>query len=98
MIEVTPIQVNDKTATGLKVDLPESPAPLIMIIGSKGLVCCGFINMGAAERLGVAAAMVSGVKTFDDVLNAEVKAATTKAQALGIKVGIRGKDALKLLF
>ena len=96
MIEVTPIQVNDKTATGLKVDLPESPAPLIMIIGSKGLVCCGFINMDAAERLSVAAAMVSGVKTFNDVLNAEVKAATTKAQALGVTAGVKGKDALQL--
>ena len=96
MIEVTPIQINDKTATGLKVDLPESPAPLIMIIASKGLVCCGFINMDAAERQSVAAAMVSGVKTFDDVLNAEVKAATTKAQTLGVKVGIKGKDTLKL--
>ena len=96
MIEVTPIQVSDKTATGLKVDLPESPAPLLMIIGSKGLVCCGFINMDAAERLSVAAAMVSGVKTFNDVLNAEVKAATTKAQALGVKVGVKGKDALQL--
>lgn len=96
MIEVAPVQVNDKTATGLKVDLPESPAPLIMIIGSKGLVCCGFVNMDAAERLGITTAMVSGVKTFDDVLNAEVKAVTTKAQTLGVKVGVKGKDALKL--
>jgi uncharacterized protein YunC (DUF1805 family) len=96
MIEVTPIKIDDKTATGLKVDLPESPAPLIMIIGSKGLVCCGFINMDAAERLGITVAMVSGVKTFDDILNAEVKAATTKAQTLGVKVGVNGKDALQL--
>jgi len=96
MIEVTPIQIDNKTATGLKVDLPESPAPLIMIIGSKGLVCCGFINMNAAERLSVAAVMVSGVKTFNDVLNAEVKVATAKAQTLGVKVGVKGKDALKL--
>jgi uncharacterized protein YunC (DUF1805 family) len=96
MIEVTPIKVEDKTAIGLKVELPESPAPLVMIVGTKGLVCCGFINMYAAERLSVAAAMVSGVKTFDDVLKAEVKAATTKAQAAGIKAGMKGKDALKL--
>jgi uncharacterized protein YunC (DUF1805 family) len=97
MIEVTPFKIDDKTATGLKVELPESPAPLIMIIGSKGLVCCGFINMDAAERLGLAAAMVSGVKTFDDVLNEDIKAATTKAQIQGVKVGLKGKDAIKLL-
>jgi len=97
LIEVTPIKIDDKTAVGLRVELPESPAPLVMIIGQKGFVCCGFLNMEAAEKLGVAAAMVSGVKTFDDVLNAVVKAATTKAQAQGVKVGLKGRDALKLL-
>jgi uncharacterized protein YunC (DUF1805 family) len=98
MIEVSPIKVENNTAMGLKVNLPESPAPLVMIVGTKGLVCCGFINMDAAERLGVAAAMVSGVKTFDDVLKAEVKAATKKAQIAGAKVGMKGLDALKQLF
>jgi uncharacterized protein YunC (DUF1805 family) len=97
MIEVTPIKIENKTAIGLKVELPESPAPLVMIVGTKGLICCGFINMDAAERLGVAAAMVSGVKGFDDVLKAEVKAVTTKAQAAGVKTGTIGKDALKQL-
>lgn len=97
MIEVTPTKIENKTAIGLKVELPESPAPLVMIVGTKGLVCCGFISMDAAERLGLAAAMVSGVKTFDDVLKAEVRAATTKAQAAGVKIGSKGKDALKLL-
>jgi uncharacterized protein YunC (DUF1805 family) len=98
MIEVTPIKIQNETAVGLKVELPDSPAPLVMIVGTKGLVCCGFINMDAAERLGVAAAMVSGVKSFDDVLKAEVKAATTKAQNAGVKVGMKGLDALKRLF
>jgi uncharacterized protein YunC (DUF1805 family) len=97
MIEVTPIKIQNETAVGLKVELPDSPAPLVMIVGSRGFVCCGFINMDAAERLGVAVAMVSGVKSFDDVLKAEVKTATTKAQTAGVKTGMKGKDALKLL-
>lgn len=97
MIEVTPIKIENSIAIGLKVELPESPAPLVMIVATKGLVCCGFINMDAAERLGVAAAMVSGVKSFDDVLNAEVKATTTKAQVAGVKAGMKGKEALKRL-
>ncbi|MBE0512218.1 DUF1805 domain-containing protein, partial [Candidatus Bathyarchaeota archaeon] len=49
------------------------------------------------EKVNVTAAMVSGVKTFDDVLEAEIKAVTSKAQAKGIKVGMKGKDAVKLL-
>jgi len=95
MIEVSPINIEDRTATGLRVQLPNSP-PLVMIIGRKGFVACGFINMDAAEKLNVAAAMVSGVKGFEDVLNAEVKAATSKAQALGVKPGMKGKDAVRM--
>jgi len=94
MIEVSPISIEEKMATGLRVQLPNSP-PLVMIIGSKGFVACGFINIDAAQKFNVAAAMVSGVKSFDDVLNADVKAATTKAQTLGVKVGVKGRDALK---
>jgi uncharacterized protein YunC (DUF1805 family) len=48
--------------------------------------------------LGVAAAVVSGVKSFDDVLNGEVRAVTSKAEALGVKVGMSGEEALKCMF
>jgi len=58
---------------------------------------CGFLNVDAAERLGVAAAVVSGVKNFDDVLNAEIKAVTSKAGSFGVRVGMRGAEALKVL-
>jgi uncharacterized protein YunC (DUF1805 family) len=53
------------------------------------------LNIEAAEKLDVLAAVVSGVRNLD-VLNAEVKAVTSKGQALGVKTGIKGKDALKL--
>ncbi len=95
MINVTQLRINGKAAVGLKVDLPDSP-PLLMIIGQTGFVMCGFLNVDAAEKINVATAMVSGVKTFDDVLEAEVKAATSRAQAKGVKPGMKGKEALKL--
>jgi len=97
MIEVDQLKVDGKTVMGLKVDLPDSP-PLVAIIGEKGFVMCGFLNVEAAERLGVIAAVVSGVKTFDDMLSAEVKAVTSKAELKGIKRGMKGQDAVKLLF
>jgi len=93
MIDVAPLRIEDKTALGLRAELPDSP-PLIVIIGRTGFVGCGFINIEAAEKLNVSAATVSGVKSFDDVLNAEIRAATSKAQAQGVKVGMRGKDAI----
>jgi len=93
LISVASVKVGEKACLGVRVELPESP-PLLLIVAGKGFVMCGFLNIEAAERLGVAAAMVSGVKTFDDVLNAEVKAATTKAKSLGVQPGMRGAEAL----
>ncbi|MDH5782320.1 MAG: DUF1805 domain-containing protein [Candidatus Bathyarchaeota archaeon] len=96
MIEVSPLRIGEKTAFGLRVRLPDSP-PLLIIIGQTGFVGCGFINIDAAEKLNVAAATVTGVKSFDDVFNAEIKAVTSKAQTKGIEIGMRGKEAVKLL-
>jgi uncharacterized protein YunC (DUF1805 family) len=93
---MTPLKINDKVAVGLRVDLPDSP-PLLLIVGQTGFVMCGFLNIDVAEKVNVAAAMVSGVKTFDDVLAADIKAVTSKAQMKGIKVGMKGEDAVKLL-
>jgi len=97
MIKVVQLKINVKTALGLKIDLPDSP-PLVLVIGEKGFVMCGFLNVDAAEKLGVTAAMVSGVKTFDDVLDATVKEVTSKAKMEGIKQGMKGREALELLF
>jgi len=96
MIEISPLSIEEETAMGLRVELPDSP-PLLMIIGRAGFVGCGFINIDAAEKLNVAVATVTGVKTFGDVLNAEVKAVTSKAQTKGVRVGMKGKEAVKLL-
>lgn len=93
MINVDVVSVGNKKFLGVRVELPDSP-PLVLIVADKGFVMCGFLNMEAAERLGVAAAMVSGVKTFEDVLNAEVKTTTSKAKSLGVQPGMRGAEAL----
>ena len=96
MIDVSPLRIGEETAMALRVELPDSP-PLLLIIGQTGFVGCGFINIDAAEKLNVAAATVTGVKSFEDVLNAEVKAVTSKAQTNGVRVGMKGKEAVKLL-
>ena len=57
---------------------------------------CGFLNMETAEELNVAA-MVSGVKLFEEPLKAKVKVATSKAKIKGINLGMKGEEALKLL-
>jgi len=94
MIQASTLKVDGKAHMGVRVDLPESP-PLVLIIAEKGFVMCGFLNIDAAEKLGITAAMVSGVKTFEDVLAAEIKAATTKAKNLGVEMGMKGSEALR---
>jgi uncharacterized protein YunC (DUF1805 family) len=94
MISIMSLKLDGKGCLGVRVELPDSP-PLLLIIAEKGFVMCGFLNVEAAEKLGVAAAMISGVKTFDDVLNAQVKAITSKAKSLGAEVGMKGSEALK---
>jgi len=96
-VVVERLNVGGKACLGVRVDLPDS-APLLVVVAGRGFVMCGFLNVEAAERLGVAAAMVSGVKSFEDVLVASVKAVTSKAEALGVKVGMSGEEALKCMF
>lgn len=86
MFTVDKIEVEGRPFLGLKVELEGLP-PLLLVKGGKGFVMCGYLNIEAAERLGATAAVVSGVKSFEDVLNAEIKSATTKAKALGLVPG-----------
>ncbi|MBM3292451.1 DUF1805 domain-containing protein [Candidatus Bathyarchaeota archaeon] len=93
MFEIDKIEISGKTFHGLKSTLPDLP-PLVLIKGAKGFVMCGYLNIESAERLGAVAAMVSGVKNFDDVLNAQIKASTTKARQLGLEPGKIVKDVI----
>jgi len=97
MISVMTVKVDRKACLGMRAELPDSP-PLLLIIAGKGFVMCGFLNIDAAEKLGVAAAMVSGVKTFEDVLNAQIKTMTSKAKGFGVEAGMKGAEALKRMF
>ena len=97
MISVASVKVDDKVCLGVRVELPDSP-PLLLVVAERGFVMCGFLNVDVAERLGVAAVMVSGVKSFEDILNAKVKATTSRVKKLGIEVGMKGAKALKCMF
>jgi uncharacterized protein YunC (DUF1805 family) len=97
MISVMTVKVNGKACLGMRAELPDSP-PLLLIIAEKGFVMCGFLNIDAAEKLDVAAAVVSGVKTFEDVLNAQIKTMTSKAKGFGVEAGMKGAEALKRMF
>jgi uncharacterized protein YunC (DUF1805 family) len=86
VFEIENVKVDGNSFLSMKADIPDAP-PLLLVIGKKGFVMCGYLNLDAAERLGTTAAVVSGVNSFDDVLNAQIKGATKKAISLGLEPG-----------
>lgn len=95
-IEIEEINVDGKTAIGIRVEMPDAP-PLIMAKGGRGVVFCGYLNAEAAEKLSLAAAIVRGVSTVNELLSGQASYCTKKAESLGIKVGMSGLEALRLL-
>ncbi len=96
MIMVENLDIDGEAFQGLKVELKGLP-PLVLIEGDKGFVMCGYLNIDAAESLGATAAVVSGVNSWEDVLNAQIKTATTKAKALGLEPGRVVRDVIAAL-
>jgi uncharacterized protein YunC (DUF1805 family) len=93
MFEIDKFEFDGNSFQGVKSTMPGGP-PLILIKGEKGFVMCGYLSAEVAERVGLAAAIVSGVKSFEDVLNAEIKVATNKAKELGVQPGMIVKEVI----
>jgi len=79
----------------VKAVLPK--ANMLLVIGDKGYIMCGLLNLEKARELGQAAATVTGVSTFGDILKAQVVDCTPKAKELGIGEGMLAEQAIELL-
>ena len=66
---------------------------LLVVKGSKGVIGCPYLNVASFEKFGEACAIIPAVDTAG-MLNSKVTAVTPKAQALGIEVGMPGREAL----
>jgi uncharacterized protein YunC (DUF1805 family) len=89
------VAIKDKKGMGIEIPLPK--APLVLAHGKFGFVMCGYLNIATADKLGVAAAMVRGVATVDDLLKAKIVEMTGAAKEKGIEIGMTGRDALAKL-
>jgi uncharacterized protein YunC (DUF1805 family) len=70
---------------------------VLLIQAGEGFLGCGYFDVGIANKVGDAVAIVTGVKTFDDMLGATVVKASEAAEKLNVKPGITGREALRLL-
>jgi len=75
----------------------ELKLPLLTVVGQKGFLACGYINADTCTKTGEACAVVSGVKTHEDMLSKPVIALSEQANALGIELGMSGAEALELM-
>lgn len=70
--------------------------PLLIIKGSQGFLGCGYINVETCNKTGEACAIVTGVKTHEAMLSAEITAVSQAAEKLGVRIGMMGKEVLEI--
>ena len=90
-------EITLKNGPCLAMRMQMNNAALLVIRAQKGFVMCGYLNMTIADKLGDAACMVTGVDTFDDIMNSKVVKVSLKASELGIEEGMTGREALDIL-
>ena len=87
------LKIDGKTFSAYSISL--NPAPFLLIRSAdKSFLACGFLDIAAADGLSSCAAKVRGVKTFNDMLAAEIIAVTKEAEKKGIRPGMTGREAL----
>lgn len=82
------LQPFEKHYIGLK-------SPLLILKGRKGVLACGYLNIETFNKTGEAAAIVTGVRTHEDMVTSKLIAVSAAARSIGLEVGMTGEDALK---
>jgi len=75
-------------------EIETAHANILLIKAKQGFLGCGYFNINTANRLNEAVAIVTGVKSYDDMLNAKVIEVSEAASRLGVELGMLGKEAL----
>jgi uncharacterized protein YunC (DUF1805 family) len=77
--------------------IPTSNTHILLIKARLGMLACGYIKIEIANKVGDVCAIVTGVKTNEDMLSAKVVAVSEEAAKLGIKTDMLGEEALLLM-
>jgi uncharacterized protein YunC (DUF1805 family) len=83
--------------TGLTKHRIDLKLPLLIIAGSRGLLACGYLSVETFDKTGEVAAIVTGVKDFEAMLQAKVVKASVAAAAAGITLGMSGAEVVELI-
>ena len=77
--------------------LPTANSVILLIQGNRANLGCGYFSMAAAEKMGDRFAVVRGVNSIAQVLEAPVADLSPAAAGCGVKIGMKGKEALLLM-
>ena len=86
------LNINDIEFSAYKIPTPN--ASLLVVSAKNGMLACGDLKVETADKLGDALAIVTGVSCYNDMLEKSVVAVSQSAQAMGVEVGMSGRDAL----
>jgi uncharacterized protein YunC (DUF1805 family) len=79
------------------VHVPTEKTNVLLIKAAGGFLGCGYFDVNVANRVGDAAAIVTGVKTVEQMLEAQVVRVSERAEGAGVRVGMSGREALVIL-
>ncbi len=92
----TTITINNAEFLASKTEL--NNAPLLIIYNKTGFLACGYVDINTCNKLRDVAAIVRAVKTFDEMLDAEIIALSEKAKELfagkKVKLPLIGREFL----
>lgn len=95
-MQLKEITVNGKVFTAFEGEIAPH-GRLVFISGKKGFIMCGYLNLETANKKENIAAIATGVKNIEDMLNTKIVALTNKAKEVGIKIDMPVKEALEKL-
>jgi uncharacterized protein YunC (DUF1805 family) len=79
------------------VHVPTHKTHILLIKAAGGFLGCGYFDVSVANRVGDAAAIVTGVKTVEQMLVASVVRVSDRAREAGVTEGMSGREALLIL-
>lgn len=99
MMSLEPIIIDQKTAVGIKVNLPKTT--LLAIATDIGYIMCGaldvqLLNDKLSERQ-IIAGRATGVRNLEQLLEAPLESVTLEAEKRGIHQGMTGREALRIM-
>ncbi|MPM64087.1 hypothetical protein SDC9_110973 [bioreactor metagenome] len=86
------LEIDGTPFTGVR--LRTEHTTLLLIQGKKANLGCAYFSLGPADKLGDRFAIVTGVKSFDEMLEARVVAVSNTAALCGVKPEMTGREAL----